>query len=152
MKFLHSSDWHLGKRLGPYSRLEEQKAVLEEIIALKEKENPDLVILAGDLYDTWNPPHEAIELLYRTLKRLAGDGSTPVIALAGNHDAPDHIEAPDPLARECGIIFMGYPESKPRDITLSGGLKLSFPDPGMICLEGLPSGDPVRIICTPLCQ
>lgn len=149
MKLLHSSDWHLGKKLGPFSRLEEQKEILEEIITLKEQEKPDLVILSGDLYDNWNPPHEAIELLYRTLKRLSGEELTPVIALAGNHDAPDHIEAPDPLARECGIFFMGYPESCPRDISFPGGLSVRFPDPGVICLEGLPSGDPVRIICTP---
>ena len=149
MKLLHSSDWHLGKKLGPYSRLEEQRLILEEIIALKESEKPDLVLLSGDLYDTWNPPHEAIELLYRTLKRLSGDGRTPVIALAGNHDAPDHIEAPDPLARECGIFFLGYPESRMKDISLPGGPDIRFPAPGIISLEGLPSGDPVRIICTP---
>lgn len=149
MKFLHSSDWHLGKKLGPFSRLEEQRLILDEIVAIKERENPDLVLLAGDLYDTWNPPHEAIELLYKTLKRLSGEGRTPVIALAGNHDAPDHIEAPDPLARECGIFFMGYPESRPADIDLPGGVRARFPDPGMLCLEGLPSGDPARIICTP---
>ena len=113
MKILHSSDWHLGKKLGPYSRLKEQEEVLLEIIALKEQESPDLIILSGDLYDTWNPPHDAIELLYKTLKHLAGEGPTPVIALAGNHDAPDHIEAPDSLARECGIFFMGYPKAVP---------------------------------------
>ena len=149
MKILHSSDWHLGKKLGPYSRLKEQEEVLQEIIALKESEKPDLIILSGDLYDTWNPPHEAIELLYKTLKRLAGEGPTPVIALAGNHDAPDHIEAPDPLARECGIFFMGYPESHPKDISFPGGLSVSFPDPGIICLDGLASGESVRLICTP---
>jgi DNA repair protein SbcD/Mre11 len=149
MKLLHTSDWHLGKKLGPYSRLEEQKLILEEILSIKEREQPDLIILSGDLYDTWNPPHEAIELLYKTLKNLSGEGKTPVIALAGNHDAPDHIEAPDPLARECGIFFLGYPESRPGDITLPGGLEVRFPDPGMVCLDGLASGDPARIICTP---
>jgi len=149
MKLLHTSDWHLGKKLGPYSRLEEQREILEEIIALRDREKPDMILISGDLYDTWNPPHEAIELLYRTLKRLSGNGETPVIALAGNHDAPDHVEAPDPLARECGIFFMGYPESHPGDITLDSGIHVRFPDPGMICLDDTPWGEPVRIICTP---
>ncbi len=66
-------------------------------------------MVSGDLFDTFNPSTEAIELFYKTLKRLTAGGHRPVIAIAGNHDSPDRIEAPDPLARECGIIFAGYP-------------------------------------------
>ena len=68
MKILHTADWHLGKRLQEFSRLEEQKLVLEEIIQIADREEVDLVLLAGDIFDTFNPNHEAVELLYKTLK------------------------------------------------------------------------------------
>ena len=62
LKILHTADWHLGKRLQEFSRIEEQKEVLEEIIQIAESENVDLVLLAGDIFDTFNPSHEAVEL------------------------------------------------------------------------------------------
>ena len=70
MKILHTADWHLGKRLQEYSRLEEQKEVLQEIVDIAENEDVDLVLLAGDIFDSFNPNHEAVELLYKTLKKL----------------------------------------------------------------------------------
>jgi exonuclease SbcD len=150
MKILHTSDWHLGKKLGNWSRLEEQKEILDEILEICREEKPDMIILSGDLYDSWNPPHEAIELLYQSLHRMTEGGKRILIALAGNHDAPEHIEAPDVLARECGIFFMGYPESQPDDILFDSGLSVRFPDPGMIILEGMKGiKETVRIICTP---
>ena len=82
---------------------------MNEICEIADHENADVVLVAGDLFDTFNPPTEAIDLLYKTLKKLTNNGKRPVIAIAGNHDSPDRIEAPDPLARECGIIFSGYP-------------------------------------------
>src|SRR5512133_365919 len=112
MKLLHTSDWHLGKYLNNFSRHEEQQEVLEEICEIAERENVNAVLIAGDLFDTYNPPTESVELFYRILKRLSANGTRAVIAIAGNHDSPERIEAPDPLARECGIIFAGYPNSR----------------------------------------
>src|SRR5690606_20256230 len=110
MKILHTGDWHLGKRLDHFSRLDEQRAVLSEICEIADKEKVDAVIVAGDLFDAFNPPVEAMELLYRTLRKLSHEGRRPVIAIAGNHDSADRIDAPDTLARECGILFIGYPK------------------------------------------
>src|SRR5690606_513270 len=70
MRILHTADWHLGKRLDNFSRHEEQLLVLEEIIAIADREAADVVIIAGDLYDSFNPPMESQSLLYKTLKRL----------------------------------------------------------------------------------
>ena len=109
MKILHTADWHIGKRLDRFSRIEEQRAVLAEISAIAAREKVDLCLVAGDLYDTVNPGSEAEELLYRGLTDLSGGGARPVIAIAGNHDSPDRINAPDVLAREQGIILIGYP-------------------------------------------
>ena len=105
LKILHTADWHLGKRLQEFSRLEEQKEVLDEICSIADQEEIDLVLLAGDIFDTFNPAHEAVELLYKTLRRLSKNGTRPVIAISGNHDSTQFVEAPDPLARELGIIF-----------------------------------------------
>lgn len=149
MKMLHTSDWHLGKRLEDFSRLEEQKAVMQEICEIAEREQVDVVIVAGDLFDTFNPPTEAVDLLYKTLKRLTANGRRPVIAIAGNHDSPDRIEAPDPLARECGIIFAGYPHSMASPFRLDSGLQVLKTDEGFLEVA-LPDSDiPLRILLTP---
>src|ERR1035437_2649810 len=109
MKILHTSDWHLGKRLEGFSRLNEQSAVLQEICDIADSEKAEAVIIAGDLFDTFNPSTEAVELFYHFTKKLTNNGTRPVIAIAGNHDSPERIEAPDPLAPECGILFSGFP-------------------------------------------
>ncbi|WP_068940060.1 metallophosphoesterase family protein [Chryseobacterium timonianum] len=112
MKILHTADWHLGKKLDRFSRLEEQVSVMEEIIMIADEEQADLIIVAGDLFDNFNPAVEAVELFYKTLKRLSQNGKRPVIAISGNHDSPNLINAPDPLARECGIILIGHPKAE----------------------------------------
>jgi exonuclease SbcD len=149
MKLLHTSDWHLGKRLENLSRLDEQKDVLKEICEIAESEQVDAVIVSGDLFDTYNPSAEAVDLFYKTLKRLANNGKRAVIAIAGNHDSPDRIEAPDPLARECGILFAGYPNAIIPPFELESGLKLIQSEEGFaeLLLPGCP--DPLRLLLTP---
>jgi len=72
--------------------------LLSVICDIADNENVDAVIISGDLFDTYNPPTDAVDLFYKTLKRLTNSGQRPVIAIAGNHDSPDRIESPDPLA------------------------------------------------------
>ncbi len=147
MKILHTADWHLGKRLDHYSRHEEQCAVLVEITGIVEQEAVDVVLIAGDLFDTFNPPAESTELFYRTLKRLSGDGQRVVIAIAGNHDSPDRIEAPDPLARACGILFAGYPDTQ---ISLGGeDITVTKSEPGFLELQLNDYSYPLRLLLTP---
>lgn len=149
MKILHTSDWHLGKRLEDFSRLEEQQAVLHEICQIADKIKADAILVSGDLFDTFNPPSEAVDLLYKTLKKLTNGGRRPVIAIAGNHDSPDRIEAPDPLARECGIIFVGYPHSIVPEFELETGLKVINSDKGFVELQLPGITAPLRILSTP---
>ena len=111
MKILHTADWHLGKRLDRFSRIEEQRAVMEEIVQIANDQKVDMVIVAGDLFDNFTPNTDAVELFYKTLKQLSYEGKRPVVAISGNHDSPKLIDAPDPLARECGIFLIGYPNA-----------------------------------------
>jgi len=149
MKILHTADWHLGKRLEKFSRLDEQRLVLNEIAEIAEAEDVDAVLIAGDLFDNFNPSSEAVELLYKTLKSLSNNGKRAVIAIAGNHDSPDRIEAPDPLARECGIIFAGYPDSVVTACELESGLCVLKSEAGFLELK-LPRFEyPLRLILTP---
>ncbi len=149
MKLLHTADWHLGKRLNEYARIEEQKAVLSEICEIAEKEAVDAVLIAGDLFDTANPGSDATELFYKTVHRLANGGKRAVIAIAGNHDAPDRIDAPIPLANVCGIVLMGRPDKQIDTFHLDTGLQITRSAPGFAELK-LPDFDyPLRLLLTP---
>lgn len=149
MRIIHTSDWHLGKWLNNIARIEEQKIVLDEICNLCDEYNADAIIVSGDLYDTFNPPIEAQELLYKTLKRLTSNGTRPVIAIAGNHDSPERIESPDSLARECGIVFVGYPNSKITPFELETGIKVTQTDQGFLEVISPSSPTPLRIVAVP---
>lgn len=149
MKLLHTADWHLGKRLDRFDRQEEQVAIMEEICTIAESEAVDVVLIAGDLFDTYNPPVEAVENFYKTCRRLSGNGQRAVIAIAGNHDSPDRIEAPDPLAREHGIIFAGYPHSVVRPFELESGLKVLKSEAGFVELALPRCPVPLRLLLTP---
>lgn len=149
MKILHTSDWHLGKKLYGFDRLEEQNLVLNEIHQIAEREQVDCILVSGDLYDVANPSNEATELFYKSLKKLSINGKRPIIAIAGNHDSPQRIEAPDPLAAECGIVFVGYPMTKVRDFEIDSGLKIIRSDSGFIELHLPSSHYPLRLIVTP---
>lgn len=149
MKILHTADWHLGKKLETYARLPEQIEVLNEICEIADREAADVVIVAGDLYDTFNPTNEAITLFYKTLKRLSKNGERPVIAIAGNHDSPDRIEAPDPLARECGIVLLGFPHSKVSPFKLDTGMEITRSEEGFLELKVPGHNEFLRLILTP---
>ncbi|WP_439483452.1 metallophosphoesterase family protein [Cyclobacterium plantarum] len=149
MKILHTADWHLGKKLQEVSRYEEQVLVLEEIVAIAEGNDVDLVLIAGDIFDNFNPSHEAVELLYRTLRKLSNYGKRPVIAISGNHDSTQFIEAPDPLAREMGIFFYGKYDTVIPVGKLDNGLEILDADTGFVSLK-LPEVEfPVRILLAP---
>lgn len=149
MKILHTADWHLGKRLEQFSRLEEQREVLNEICEVAEQEAVDAVIIAGDLFDNFNPSSEAQQLLYSTLTRLSALGSRAVIAIAGNHNSPERIDAPDSLARELGILFVGFPNAEIQSFQTTNGLKVTQTDRGFVELKLSQSNTPLRLILTP---
>ncbi|MDQ4149042.1 MAG: exonuclease SbcCD subunit D [Actinomycetota bacterium] len=86
MRFLHTADWHAGKRLGRVSRTAEFEAVFDELVSIAKDQKVDAVLVAGDLWDRPFPPLDAIELVVDTLIRLA-DAAGSVVAIRGNHDS-----------------------------------------------------------------
>jgi exonuclease SbcD len=108
MRFLHTSDWHIGKTLKGQSRLAEQRGVLEEIVGIVRENDLDAILVAGDIYDSAAPSAEAQQLLVRTLLEIRGLG-VPVVAIAGNHDHAATFDAYRPLMKEVGIHLVGSP-------------------------------------------
>ncbi|MFT4203623.1 MAG: exonuclease subunit SbcD [Chitinophagaceae bacterium] len=149
MRILHTADWHLGKRLEHFSRLDEQRLVLDEICSIADAENVDVVFVAGDLFDNFNPSSEVVELLYRTLKRLTNNGARSVIAIAGNHDSADRIEAPDALAKECGIFFSGYPHTHIETFATENNIQITQSEPGFVEMLLPNIAVPLRLLLTP---
>ena len=134
MRFLHTSDWHVGKVLRGHSRLPEQQAVLAEIVALAAERQVDAVLVAGDLYETASPTAEAQQLVVRTLLALAATGAE-VIAVAGNHDHAPTLDAYRPLAGAAGITLVG---------------RVRRPaDGGVVSFTARSDGSPVRVAALP---
>ena len=106
MKILHTSDWHIGKRLINRERLDEQSEVLDEITEICENEGVELVVIAGDIFDTYTPSAEAERLFYGKVKKIAGENRAVVI-ISGNHDDGVRLAAAAPLSEEQGIYIVG---------------------------------------------
>ena len=110
MRILHTSDWHFGRNIENFSRQEEQEAFSKELVKIATDEKVDLCIVAGDIFDSFNPPVWAQKLYYETLKNLTDNG-VGVIVAAGNHDSPQGLCSAESLARSCGVIMCEFPLS-----------------------------------------
>ena len=102
MKFLHLADLHLGKRVNGFSMLEDQAHILRQILAILDDEQPDGVLIAGDVYDKSVPSVEAVELLDGFLTELRARG-VPVLLISGNHDSPERLAFGGRVMDGCGI-------------------------------------------------
>ena len=106
MRFIHTADWHVGKTLKGRDRLDEQRAVLDEIAQIAEVNQVDAVLVAGDVYESSAPSAQAQYLVVQTLLRLRQAGAE-VIVIAGNHDHGPTFEAYRPLMGVAGITLAG---------------------------------------------
>jgi exonuclease SbcD len=106
MRFLHTSDWHLGRSFHGASLLEEQAAALARLVELAREGEVDAVLIAGDIYDRAIPPAEAVRLFTDTLARLRETGAA-VVAIAGNHDSHVRVSVYDPLLSALGVTIRG---------------------------------------------
>lgn len=106
MRIMHTGDWHLGKMLETKSRLDEQRKFIDDFVKLLDENNVDLVLLAGDVYDTTMPQVEAEKLFYEGLKRMSCNGKRMIVVIAGNHDNPSKLASVKPLASSHGVIIV----------------------------------------------
>ncbi|GAA0108382.1 exonuclease SbcCD subunit D [Clostridium tertium] len=118
MKIFHMGDWHIGKLVNGFYMTEDQEFIIEQIYKAIEKEKPDVVLIAGDLYDRSVPPVHAVELLNKTMKKIVKDLNTNVIALAGNHDSNERVEFASSLLRDSGLYIVGNLKRKIDKIVL----------------------------------
>ena len=116
MKLMHLSDLHLGKRLNEFSLLEDQSFILQQLVELVRSEQPDCVLLAGDIYDKPVPPAEAVTLFDDFLNKLAQ--LTTVCVTSGNHDSAERLAFGAQLMREGGVHFCGLYTGEPQCVTL----------------------------------
>lgn len=92
MKFLHTADWHIGRKLNGFSLLEEQEAAFSEVMAIAKKEQVDAIVIAGDLYDRSIPSVEAVSLFNKMMVEMNLESGYPVLAISGNHDSATRLE------------------------------------------------------------
>ncbi len=104
MKLFHLSDLHLGKRVNEFNLIDDQRHILHEILLAADRERPDAVLLAGDLYDKSVPSAEAVRLLDAFLSALSARGIR-VFAVSGNHDSPERIAFGSSLMGKSGVYL-----------------------------------------------
>jgi DNA repair protein SbcD/Mre11 len=106
MRFVHTSDWHLGRSFGPVSLVNVQKEFCSWFVGFVKQEKLELVLLAGDIYDRAIPPADMIELFRRTIQELRGNGAV-VAVITGNHDSADRVSPYDDLLDPAGVYVRG---------------------------------------------
>ena len=134
MKLLHTSDWHVGKAIRRNSRADEHRAVIDEIVGLVGEHSVELVILAGDLFDTASPPPEAEAMVYRGLLDMARAGAQ-VAVIAGNHDNARRLGAVAPVFEAAGRVHLVAEPARP--------------DEGGVLRLAMPGGEDVRLALLP---
>ena len=118
MRIFHMGDWHIGKLVNGFYMTEDQKYVIEQVYKAIEEKKPDVIIIAGDLYDRSIPPVQAVELLNDALRKIVKDLKTKVIAIAGNHDSNERIGFASSLLYDSGLYMVGSLKNKIEKITL----------------------------------
>lgn len=91
LKLIHTADWHLGKVLNGHSFLEDQQYVLKQLIEVLEHEQPDALIIAGDIYDTAYPSKYVIQLMEETIAKINLEMQIPIVMINGNHDGKERL-------------------------------------------------------------
>ncbi|MDK2564970.1 exonuclease SbcCD subunit D [Romboutsia sedimentorum] len=107
MKIIHTSDWHIGKIVNEFSMIEDQKYILNKLIELIKEEQPNVLIIAGDVYDRSIAPVEAVELLNETLSDLIMDTNTKIVAISGNHDSGERLSFGSKILEKQGLYICG---------------------------------------------
>lgn len=115
MKILHTADWHLGKLLNDQSRDEEHGLFLDWLLDVVKSEGVDAIIVAGDIFDTANPPQSALQRYYDFVSRLFAQRDCHLVIIAGNHDSAAQLEAPKQVLNSLKTHVVGFLPENPED-------------------------------------
>lgn len=115
LRVLHTADWHLGRSLYGRSRLAESATFLNWLLATIDTHHVDVLLMAGDVFDSTTPSYQAQQLYYQFLANIAKTNCQHVVIIAGNHDSPSLINAPKTLLKSMNIHVIGHPSSSPAD-------------------------------------
>jgi DNA repair protein SbcD/Mre11 len=109
MRLIHTSDWHLGQALHGFERAFEHQCFFDWLLDTIVSEQADALLVAGDVFDTANPPASAQKQLYRFLQQARQRApQLDIVIIAGNHDSPGRLEAPAPLLEAHGTTVVGH--------------------------------------------
>ena len=118
LKILHTSDWHLGRSLYGRKRYEEFSAFLDWLADTIERRRIDVLLVAGDVFDTTAPSNRAQALYYRFLERVSRSRCAHVVVIGGNHDSPSFLDAPRALLRALSVHVIGAAAADPAEEVL----------------------------------
>lgn len=139
MKFLHTSDWHLGRQFHNVSLLEDQRYVLKQLIDYLKNNAVDAVIVAGDVYDRSVPPTVAIELLDEVVSSICTDLNIPMIMIPGNHDGAKRLGFAAKQMKGAGLHIISDFEQMMTPVVLKSD------QAGDVAFYGMPYNDPEQV-------
>lgn len=139
MKFIHTSDWHLGRQFHSVSLIADQRAVLAQLVAFIEDNPVDAVVVAGDIYDRSVPPTVAIELLNQVIKQICGTLNTPMILIPGNHDGAERLGFGAEQMKNAGLHIISDFDQMLEPVILES------PSAGEVAFYGIPYSDPETV-------
>ncbi|KUP08391.1 DNA repair exonuclease [Bacillus coahuilensis m2-6] len=134
MKIIHTADWHLGKLIHGLYMTEDQKIVLHQLVDLVEEEQPDAVIVAGDLYDRSVPPTAAVDLLDEIFYKINVELQTPIVAISGNHDSAERLHFGSSWYKKNHLYLQGKlnPSFEPIRIKGVNFYTIPYAEPGLV--------------------
>ncbi|ADH99486.1 metallophosphoesterase family protein [Salisediminibacterium selenitireducens] len=118
MRVLHTADWHFGRTIEGRDRHDEHEAFIDELCGIVHEEEIDVVLIAGDIYDSVNPPAKSERLFYDSLSRLSDFGKRTVVAISGNHDHPERLSAASAMLERHSVYIQGQPTLHPLTVDI----------------------------------
>ena len=138
MRILHTSDWHIGRQFHNVSLIEDQRYVLDQIIALISAQKIDVVLIAGDIYDRSIPPADAVALLDDVVDRISHQLQVPLIMISGNHDGAQRLSFGSRQLAKSGVYILGQLTKEPQPVVLKD-------KHGEVSFYGIPYADPASV-------
>ncbi len=138
MRFIHTSDWHIGRQFHNVSLLDDQRHVLEQIVTYIKHESVDAVVIAGDVYDRSVPSAQAVELLDDVLNTICSELNVPVVLIPGNHDGAERLRFASRQLKQAGLHIIGELEQITHPVVIKGSAC-------EVAFYGIPYNDPETV-------